>query len=191
VNGTDWLITKAAEAVGTVTKNGSNMTIGSLDPRSPFVPMLDYSGPVAAAAAATNDVYTTNHTMNGSDFTMANMYVKGNVITNGSGFSSTGVILADGNVTVNGSGILVAGSNQVCFYSKNGDVTVNGSGITLSGVLYAPHGRVIVNGSNVVIKGSVVGDRVIVNGSALAVDRDNNEIIALKGRHVKLVASTS
>jgi hypothetical protein len=68
---------------------------------------------------------------------------------------------------------------------------VNGSGITLSGVLYAPHGRVIVNGSNVVIKGSVVGDRVIVNGSALTVDRDNNEIIALKGRHVKLVASTS
>jgi len=151
--------------------------------------MPDYSASIAAAAAAANQVYTGSKVINGSGITANPMYVKGSpgtVTVNGSAFTATGAVLADGNITINGSGV-ASGNSQVCFYSKNGDITINGSGIALNGVLYAPNGKIIINGSTITVNGCVVGKQVTINGSSFGVNRDDYPPTSLKGRHVKLI----
>ena len=165
VNGSSITITGAAEAVGTITKNGSGLSFGSLAPGASFIAMPNLSASIAAAAATAGQVYSGNKTINGSSITSSPMDVTGNVTVNGSAFTATGVILASGNVIINGSGI-AAGNTQVCFYSENGNITVNGSSIALNGVLYAPNGEIIINGSSITVNGSVVGNQVVINGSS-------------------------
>ncbi|MDB5098391.1 MAG: hypothetical protein JWM80_2812 [Cyanobacteria bacterium RYN_339] len=187
LDGAGWLITRAAEAVGTVTAGGSAMDIGSFAPNAAPIALPDYSAAIAAKASSDGNAYQGNWTMRASDFVMQALYVRGDVTATGRGYASTGVLLADGTITLAGSGQLVNDHCQVCFYSKDGDVVLNGNDLTLSGVLYAPHGRVIVNGDRVTINGCVVGQGVVVNGEALTVDREDHEVRALHGRHVRLV----
>jgi Flp pilus assembly protein TadG/formylmethanofuran dehydrogenase subunit C len=189
INGSSITITDAAEAKGTITTNGSGINIGSRSPNSSLISMPDYSASIAAAAAAAHQTYTGSKTFNGSGITSDPIYVQGSpgtVTVNGSAFTATGAVLADGNITINGSGMASANS-QVCFYSKNGDITINGSGYALNGVLYAPNGRIIINGSGITINGSVVGNQVNINGSTIKVNRTDYQITSLPGSHVQLV----
>jgi len=181
INGSSITITQAAEAVGTVTMNGSGMNIGEVLPDADVIDMLDYSAAIAEAAAAAHQTYTSSQTFNGGNITSDPIYVQGNsntITVNGTGFTATGAVMADGNITINGGG-MGSGDSQVSFYSKNGDITLNGSNYTLNGVLYAPNGKITINGSNVTIKGAVVGNEVRINGSRLTVDRSNNPIKSL------------
>jgi len=181
INGSSITITEAAQAVETITTNGSGITIGERLPNSSSISMPDYSDAVAEAAEAANQTYNTSLTINGGDITSEPIYVQGdnNTITvNGSGFTATGAVMADGNITINGGGT-ASGDSQVCFYSKNGDITLNGSKNGLNGVLYAPNGKITINGSEGNIKGSVVGNEVRINGSGLVVNRTDHPITSL------------
>jgi len=188
VNGSSITISGAAEAVGTVTINGSGITVGSTVPKASNIAMPDYSASIAAAAAAANQTYSGSKTINGSSITAGSMYVQGTpgtVTVNGSAFTATGAVMADGGITINGSGV-ASGNSQVCFYSKNGNITVNGSGINLSGVLYAPNGNIVINGSGITVDGSVVGNQVVINGSGFNVDRTDYPVTSLPSTHVQL-----
>jgi Flp pilus assembly protein TadG/cytoskeletal protein CcmA (bactofilin family) len=181
INGSSITITEAAEAVGTVTTNGSGINIGERLPDASVIDMPDYSEAIAEAAAAAHQTYNSSYTINGGHITSDPIYVQGNnhtITVNGSGFTATGAVMGDGNITINGSG-MASGDSQVCFYSKNGDITLNGSNYTLNGVLYAPNGKITINGSNVTINGSVVGNEVRINGSSFTVDRTNHPITSL------------
>ena len=190
INGSSITITGAAEARGTVTTNGSNIHIGSTLPHDTRdISMPDYSASLAAAAAAAHQTYTGSKTINGSSITSNPIYVQGSpgtVTVNGSSFTATGAVMADGNITVNGSG-MASGNSQVCFYSKNGNIYINGSSYTLNGVLYAPNGSIYINGSSITINGSVVGKQVNINGSSFKVDRTDYPITSLPESHVQLV----
>lgn len=189
INGSYITITKTAEAVGTITTNGNNIKIASLQNKTAFASMPDYSNEVAAAAAAVNQVVNGDKTMNGSNIATGSTYVKGNLTVNGSNFTASGTILADGGITINGSGMAAMGS-QICFYAKNGDIIVNGSGYNLNGVLYAPHGRIIINGGGLTVNGSVVGNQVVINGGNFSVNRDDYPITALPEKHVQLISAS-
>jgi len=189
INGSSINITEAAEAVETITTNGSGITIDERLPNSSSISMPDYSDAVAEAAEAANQTYNTSYTINGGHITSEPIYVQGdnNTITvNGSGFTATGAVMGDGNITINGGGT-ASGDSQICFYSTNGDITLNGSNYNLNGVLYAPNGKITINGSNVTINGSVVGNEVRINGSGLVVNRTDHPITSLPGNKVLLV----
>jgi Flp pilus assembly protein TadG len=190
INGSSITITDAAEAKGTVTTNGSNIHIGSTLPNDARnISMPDYSASIAASAAAAHQTYTGSKTINGSSITSSPIYVQGSpgtVTVNGSSFTATGTVMADGNITINGSG-MASGNSQVCFYSKNGNIYINGSSYNLNGVLYAPNGSIFINGSSITINGSVVGKQVSINGSSFRVDRTDYQITSLPESHVQLV----
>jgi Flp pilus assembly protein TadG/uncharacterized Zn-binding protein involved in type VI secretion len=189
INGSSITITEAAEAVQTVTTHGSSISIGSVLPNASVIDMPDYSDAIAEAAEAANQTYTSSYTINGGHITSDPIYVQGNsntITVNGSGFTATGAVMADGNITINGSS-MASGDSQVCFYSKNGNITLNGSNYTLNGVLYAPNGNITINGSNVTVNGSVVGKEVRINGSSFTVDRTDYPITSLPGNNVFLV----
>jgi formylmethanofuran dehydrogenase subunit C len=189
INGSSINISGAVEAVGTVTLNGSGIVVGSQQPNASNISMPDYSAAIAAAAAAANQVYSGTKTINGSSITTNPIYVKGipgSITVNGSNFNATGAVMADGNIIINGSG-MAAGDSQVCFYSKNGNITLNGSSLVFNGVLYAPHGYIIINGSAITVKGSVVGNQVILNGSSQAVNRSDYPVTSLPVKHVQLI----
>jgi len=181
INGSSITITEAAEAVATVTTNGSRINIGERLPYASVIDMPDYSEAIAEAAAAANQTYNSSYTINGSHITSDPIYVQGTnnrITVNGSGFTATGAIMGDGDITINGSG-MATGDNQVCFYSKNGDITINGSNYALNGVLYAPNGNITINGSKITVNGSIVGKEVRINGSRFSVDRTNHPITSL------------
>ena len=181
INGSKITITEAAEAVGTVTTNGSRISIGTMAPGASDMDMPDYSAPIATAAEAAGQVYTSNYTINGGHITSDPIYVQGDnnrLTVNGSSFTATGALMADGNITINGSG-MATGDSQVAFYSKNGDITVNGSNYELNGVLYAPNGKITINGSKTTVNGSVVGNEVRINGSSITVDRTNHPPVSM------------
>ena len=189
INGSSITITGAAEAKGTITTNGSGINIGSRSPNASIISMPDYSASIAAAAAAAHQTYTGSYTINGSSITSAPIYVQGSpgtVTVNGSSFTATGTVMADGDISINGSG-MASGNSQVCFYSKNGDININGSSYALNGVLYAPNGHIYINGSSITVNGSIVGDQVNINGSSFTVDRTDYPITSLPGSQVMLV----
>ncbi len=181
INGSNITITEA-DAGGTVTTNGSDINIGTISHNASHVDMPDFSDSIAEAAEAANQVYTSNYTINGSNITSDPIYVTNNkkLTVNGSDFTATGALMADGKITINGSS-MASGDSQVCFYSKNGNIDVNGSNYELNGVLYAPNGKININGSNITVNGSVVGNQVKINGSNFSVDRTNNPITSIPG----------
>ena len=193
INGSSITVTGAAEAKGTVTTNGSNIDIGSTLPNDQrVISMPDFSASIAAAAAAVNQTYTGTKTINGSSITSDPIYVQGSpgtITVNGSSFTTTGTVMADGNISINGSGVASL-SSQVCFYSKNGSIYINGSNYNLNGVLYAPNGTIFVNGSQITVNGSVVGKQISINGSEFTIDRTDypiTSITSLPGNHAQLV----
>ncbi len=192
INGSSITITGAAEARGTVTTNGSNIHIGSRLPNDARdIPMPDQSASIAAAAAAAHQTYTGSKTINGSSITSDPIYVQGSpgtITVNGSSFTATGAVMADGNIYINGSG-MASGNSQVCFYSKNGNIYINGSSYALNGVLYAPNGSIYINGSSITVNGSIVGKQVNINGSSFTVDRTDYPItsLSLPASNVQLV----
>lgn len=188
ITGSNIAITKAAEAAQSVVKTGVNVTWGSVQNAAKVLAMPDLTAPVASAAAAIGQVFVGNRAMTASQFAGSAVYVKGGLSVTGAGYKSTGTLMADGNISLTGSGALVTDAHQVAFYSRNGDVTLMGSNMTFNGILYAPNGRVIINGINVQVRGSVVAKEVVLNGSGIHINRTDYPIKALPGRHVKLVS---
>lgn len=188
ITGSNIAITKTAEAATTVVKTGVNVTWGSVQNAAKVLAMPDLTAPVSAAAAAIGQVFVGNRAITASQFTGSAMYVKGGLSVTGAGYTSTGTLMADGNISLTSSGSAVSDTHQVAFYSRNGDVTLMGSNMTFNGILYAPNGRVIINGINVQVKGSVVAKEIVLNGSSIHINRDSYPAKALPGRHVKLVS---
>jgi Flp pilus assembly protein TadG len=181
-------VTGAAEAEQKVTVTGGGYSIGSIANNAGYVAMPDYSSAIAAAAAASGQEYTGNKTITGGGFSLGNnIYVQGNVNITGGAFTSSGAIMADGNITITGGGISIAGSNQVCFYSKNGNITFTGGGAAFNGVLYAPHGTITITGGGTNFNGSIVGNQVVLTGGGINVDRSDYPITSLPSTHVRLV----
>lgn len=188
LTGGGFTVTGAAEAAQQVNIVGGGYSIGSIKSYATVIDMPDLSASIAAAAAASGQVYNGNKTITGGGFILGNtMYVKGNLNVTGGGFTSTGALLADGDITLNGGGITIGGSNQVAFYSKNGNITFTGGGASFNGVLYAPNGRITITGGGLTFNGSIVAKEVVFTGGGVNVNRTNYPITSLPISTVSLV----
>ena len=103
---------------------------------------------------------------------------------NGNNVTGTGVIMATGNISNNGTGNSITqtvAGGQVCYYSQNGNITINGNNITIDGILYAPKGYIHINGNNITVNGRIVANTVQINGSNFRVNGATNPVISLPG----------
>lgn len=177
-------IKNAAEVTGVVTAVNTIDTkvyaSGGKIPGSSFVDMPDFSDVTDLATTMDQssliNIYGATYSSNKNQYTMSEgqlntlltMYpivlIDGNLTINGSGINSTGSIITTGEMVFNGGNVNMNTSNSVCFYSMNGNITFNGGNGNVNGILYAPTGTVRLNGSSGVFYGSIVGDLVTCDG---------------------------
>lgn len=80
------------------------------------------------------------------------------------------LIVADGNITVRGSGFRNSNSGMI-LYSKNGSITMNCDVNEFTGIIYAPNGKVQFNGGKFVVNGFLFA------GTATNYDQDQSSHI--------------
>ncbi len=207
MNGSSQTVNGNAEAVSSYAAHGSNITItgtaqgssvtthgshiniaNTLAVAAPVINMPDFSAAALSEAQAGGTYYTGNQLFNGSSINVDTpVYVDGTLTVAGSSFSGQGVLLATGNIQLNGSCIENTTTASVCIYSKNGDIQINGANIRIDGVLYAPKGQIQVNGSDIVINGRVIGKEVQLNGSSIQVLSGSGDLDCLPGSTVRLI----
>lgn len=207
MNGSTQTVNGNAEAVSSYAAHGSNITItgtaqgssvtthgshidiaNTLAVAAPVIDMPDFSAAALAEAQASGTFYTGNKLYNGSSISVDTpIYVDGTLTVAGSSFSGQGILLATGNIQLNGSCIENSSSASVCIYSTNGNIQINGANIRIDGVLYAPKGQIQVNGANIVINGRVVAKEVQLNGSSIQVLSGSGDLDCLPGSSVRLV----
>lgn len=181
-------ITGNCEAVGTVTVNGSDIHIGHRSPCAAYIPMPDFSETIRLQAEAAGQVYEGDKTFNGSSIDVSHpLYVNGNITINGSKFTGTGFLFATGSITFNGSSMKMSSGDSVCVYSKNGDIRINGSSAEVDGVLYAPAGSIMMNGSSQIVRGRIIGNTTMINGSNIQIIGSSSDLDCLPRSYVKLV----
>lgn len=187
-NGSQITITGTAQG-SSATAHGSNINIGSLkSAASTVIDMPDLSAVALAEAQANGTYYNGNKLYNGSNIDVdKSVYVSGTVTVSGSTFKGVGILVATGDIQLNGSCIEQSAAASVCIYSKNGNIQINGSNIRIDGVLYAPNGSIQVNGANIVINGRVIGKDVQLNGSSITVNATSGDLDFLPGETIRLV----
>lgn len=187
-NGSTITITGLAQGSSAVA-HGSNINIGSLKSvAASVIDMPDLSATALAEAQANGTYYSGNKLYNGSNIDVdKSVYVSGTVTVAGSTFKGVGILVATGNIQLNGSCIEQTAAASVCIYSKSGNIQINGSNIRIDGVLYAPNGQIQVNGSNIVINGRVIASEVQLNGSSITVNSSSGDTDFLPGEIIRLV----
>jgi hypothetical protein len=115
------------------------------------------------------------------------IYVDGNLTVNGTNFVGEGVVLVSGNIIFNGTNLCSLGGTSACFYSTNGNITINGTNIELRGLVYAPGGTITMNGTNQTVKGRVIGNKVVFNGTNYDIVSGTEELKSLPKTRVKLI----
>ncbi len=95
----------------------------------------------------------------------SNITLNGNVSLN----SSLGSLM---NINVTGE---VKNANNSVVYSKYGNITIeNDSTANVNGLIYAPLGTVTINSPNVTINGIIIADQVVINGSSVNINCNDN-----------------
>lgn len=98
-------------------------------------------------------------------FCYNNIILNGNVSLN----SSLGALM---NINVTGE---VKNANNSVVYSKYGNITIeNDSTANVNGLIYAPLGTVMINSPNVTINGIIIADQVVINGSSVNINGNDN-----------------
>lgn len=98
-------------------------------------------------------------------FCYSNITLDGNVSLN----SSLGTLM---NINVTGE---VKNANNSVVYSKYGNITIeNDSTANVNGLIYAPLGTVTINSPNVTINGIIIADQVLINGSSVNINCNDN-----------------
>ena len=177
-------IKNAAEVTGVVTAvstiDSRVSATGGKIPGSPVVEMPDFEDITDLATTIDKNtlisMFGAVYTENKNEYTISDaqldsllsMYpivlINGNLAVNGSGIHSTGSIMTTGDMVFNGSNVNMDASDSVCFYTMNGNITFNGGNGNVNGILYAPGGTITLNGSGGIFYGSIVADTVTCDG---------------------------
>lgn len=98
------------------------------------------------------------------------------------------VLIADGNIDLNGACINSDYDYPVCVMSKEKNITVNGGGAEFTGIIYAPNGDVTINGNDARFVGSIVAKNITKNGGKTTVSYLDNLDRFLPKSKVHLIA---
>jgi PKD repeat protein len=97
-------------------------------------------------------------------------YVKGNVALSASNIKGTFTIVAEGTISISGSGMnCTPYSSGLLFFSNGASFGISGSNGSLGGIIYVPKGQITVSGSGNKINGSLFGDKVTISGSNMVI----------------------
>ncbi|MHB9075111.1 MAG: TadG family pilus assembly protein [Desulfobaccales bacterium] len=185
VSGLGVTITGTAAAVHDVNASGWGVKIGTIKENATALPMPDYSSNIKSLNP---EIYSGDQTFSANNMSIANsIYVQaksgtggrhgtpaqaGDVTINGIGISTTGAILADGDITITSAGFTMNGANQMALYSLNGDITINAfifNDTSSSAIIYAPNGTVTVKAIGAAFQGSIIaGKGITINGLGMS-----------------------
>ena len=98
------------------------------------------------------------------------------------------VLIADGNIDLNGACINSDYDYPVCVMSKEKNITVNGGGAEFTGIIYAPNGDVTINGNDASFVGSIVAKNITKNGGKTTVSYQDDLDRFLPKSKVHLIA---
>jgi len=117
------------------------------------------------------------HYVNG-DFTVSTSgtvldglyYVKGNVGLSGSNITGTFTVVAEGTISISGSGFNCnTYSSGLLLFANGSSLAISGSNCTLGGIIYVPTGQIAISGSGSKISGSLFGNTVALSGSNMVI----------------------
>jgi hypothetical protein len=169
INGTVYYVSK-------LTISGSKDTFASSQTISPRPMPVRYrlsdyqqGGKEAARAQSAGKYHYINGNFNVS--TSGSVldglyYVKGNVGLSGSNIKGTFTIVAEGTISISGSGMnCIPYSSGLLFFSNGASFGISGSNNSLGGIICVPKGQITISGSGNKINGSIFGDRITLSGS--------------------------
>ena len=152
------------------------------------ITMPDFSADAQAEATATGVTYNADPTFSGTTINVdSSVYVNGPLTVSGASFTGKGILLAKDTINLSGNITASSTSDSVCIYSKTGNISINGTNIVITGILYAPNGSVNIAGSNITIHGRVIAKAVTLNGSNISIIAGANDLSCLPGGTVALV----
>lgn len=106
-----------------------------------------------------------NININNPVFSYENIIFNGNVSLN----SNIGTYM---DINITGE---VKNANNSVVYSKYGDITIeNNSTANINGLIYAPLGTLTINAPNINLGGIIIADEVIINGSNVNINCNDN-----------------
>jgi hypothetical protein len=116
----------------------------------------------------------------------------GDIEVDEQGTTGTVTLVAQGNVTLNGSDFNLTGKEfDVLIYSGSSStdaIRLSGSNGQFTGFIFAPNGRITMSGSsNTTLHGSLIGDRVTVNGSGIGINATGFPVTIPQPPTIKLV----
>lgn len=178
INGSGGNVTGGVEAVGDVDTN-AKFTDGATIEGAPYKNMPHLAAAEEAAWLADAKILTppegsTTVTLTRDDVVNQTLYVKGDLVVTGGQFTGSAAVIADGNITINGSGSDFSwNDSSLVIYSRGGDITFNGGALTLKGTLYAPNGDITIDGKGnkdgLTVYGGIIGQSINYNGNDLKV----------------------
>ena len=155
----------------------------------------DYKSAMSQLIKTSGKVYTGTQNLSGD--LSGNTYVQNGDLRVGSNPTSikgSAVIMADGNISINGGNIKVTGNGQLIIYSTNGNVIFDdGSSQNWASavvVVYAPHGTAQPGGGEHNRFASIVAQKIDMGGGAIDFHRTGATIdwpVAAGTPHVRLV----
>ena len=166
-----------------ISINGNKISTGSQIPVSAsYVEMPDLSAITSEAIANAGYAYMGYTGFHGSDVNITDStYVDGYFQITGSNVSSSGALMASGDIMVTGAKMVLTGEDGIALYSANGSIYLHGSNPEIHGLIYAPNGNVIISGANTTIYGQIIAQRVDLQGSGVEIYYDDSyqEIIGI------------
>lgn len=85
------------------------------------------------------------------------MYFEGDVVVSVNSMEGSGIIVATGNIMINGDTLSSDSLNPIGFYSVGGNIMFNNRTVNIHGLVYAPNGNISFNSDTQTVNGSVVG----------------------------------
>ncbi len=183
MNGNPRLVAGFLTSNGDVTARG-NLTVGDIESNLPdpmALPSLDVQA-FREYAIANGSHVSRNHRISGSNNVPPGgvLFVDGNVRMNAHALL-TGMIIATGNITINGQASVSNPTDFPAVVSTNGNIRING-GAAIGGWVYAMNGEVRANGGAAGLVGIVASGDIDLRGGYSLVDDGDSDRFTWPGR---------
>jgi Flp pilus assembly protein TadG len=164
-NGATINVSGALEAAQKLVNNGNSViNAGEIKTYDRVIPMPVYSTSELRDMCATRYGGNT-HLSGGTLDVTGGVFVDGTLQLTGVTVTGRGLLVASGNITLNGTDFRYFGpGDAVCVYTQQ-NISIEGNTFVAQGMFYAPHGIVNCSGTSPSIEGSIIADELDFSGS--------------------------
>jgi Flp pilus assembly protein TadG len=186
-NGATVNVSGTLEAAQRLVNNGSIINAGEIKTFDRVIPMPKYSSSELRDMCAAR--YSGSmHFSGGSLNVTGGIFVDGDLELTGVSVSGVGLIVATGNIRLNGTDFRYAGpSDAVCLYSQK-NIRIEGNTFVAQGMFYAPNGVINCSGTSPTVQGSMVAHQLDFTGTEnIDIVYDATSRSVLPNLNVKLI----